>query len=157
MSQTSQNSRNEMIELLRRHNVSIDYVDKGGWVRCGGRMVDTIRKSDMELFRSYFGKDQDLPDFIDECSCGKTGLARNIYICQNRDISTLIIVGSTCATKFDKDIMKKRCDKCGAIHKNRSVNRCNVCRKGHCDKCYRVIGVYMGKKLTCPCEYDIMA
>jgi hypothetical protein len=45
----------------------------------------------------------------------------------------IIIVGSDCIKKFCPPT--KKCDKCGIVHRNRVVNRCNECRIGICDKC----------------------
>lgn len=71
------------------------------------------------------------PEYNNKCICSNY-IKINCYITNGDRIITL---GSCCIRKFMPDLLKKTCKVCNAKHHNRTVDKCNVCRKGTCDKC----------------------
>ena len=74
------------------------------------------------------------PEHTDRCVCDHF-IQENCYITNDTD---MIVVGNCCIKKFVNK-SGRTCDKCGEPHKNRVVNRCNLCRQGCCDSCGRNI------------------
>ena len=78
------------------------------------------------------------PEKTNECVCGHY-IKRNFYICSGDQI---MILGSCCILKFVPSGLRRTCEICGEVHRNRKNNICNECRarraseaKGRCVKC----------------------
>jgi hypothetical protein len=71
------------------------------------------------------------PEKTNECVCGHY-IKRNFYICSKNDI---MILGSCCILKFVPSGLRRTCQICGEVHRNRKNNLCNGCREGRCVKC----------------------
>lgn len=77
-------------------------------------------------FKLIFGKLKQPPD-RERCICGQH-IQEQCQKCPKENISTetIIIVGSECIDKFTKIKLKgRRCECCGALHKNRDFKLCN--------------------------------
>lgn len=114
---------NRFIEGLKKYNLTYDEIKKNNWRYCGGEKERHFR-----YFELFFGH-RNLPERTDECVCGHH-IKENCYI---TDGEYVLILGNCCIKKFGINL--RRCDKCNEPHKNRTVNRCNKCRVGCCDKC----------------------
>jgi len=95
----------------------------GKWRHCGGRDKDGVITRYFHLF--WKGKEiPPIPKHKDQCVC-KQRIHINMFITDDKRI---IVVGSDCIKKFTKDGLRRTCDDCGVVHKNRLVNKCNDCR-----------------------------
>lgn len=112
------------IRGLEEYGLSYDEIENGKWRYCGG-----ASGSHLKYYKLCY-KDQELPELVDECICGHR-IIDNCYITDGNEI---LILGSCCIKKFIPD-SSRTCERCGEPHKNRKVNRCNLCRKGVCDGC----------------------
>jgi hypothetical protein len=112
------------IQGLKDYGLSYDEIENGKWRYCGG--------NDRQ-HRNYYKlcyKDHELPEHVEKCICGHK-INENCYITDGNEI---LILGNCCIKKFIPD-SSRTCERCGEPHKNRKVNRCNLCRKGVCDGC----------------------
>ena len=108
---------------LEQYNLTFEEV-RDNWKYCGG---------DSNNHYSYFkllypGKK--IPNHEDYCVCGHDIL----YNCYITDGKEMLVLGSCCIKRFMKH-NNRTCEVCNKPHKNRNVNRCNVCRIGYCEKC----------------------
>jgi hypothetical protein len=104
--------------------------DLNGWWYIGGTDDEGISyhilciKSNPEMFLHL-----ELPPPISECVC-EHWIKYNHWI---TDGEKVLVVGSCCRLQFFAS--GRNCGICHSPHLNRTVNRCNKCRMGICDKC----------------------
>ena len=113
----------KFIEGLAEHGLTYEEV-KQNWKYAGG---------DSRHHFNYFllcHTEHDQPDWTDRCVCDHI-IKENWYITDGTDF---LVIGNCCIKKFI-DKQTRTCDMCGQSHKNRVVNRCNLCRQGRCDTC----------------------
>ena len=67
-------------------------------------------------------------------------IVENCYI---RHIKTnqLVVIGNCCIKRFMSEVAGRRCTNCDKIHKNRTTNLCNECRKVYCEFCKYELGI----------------
>lgn len=128
----------QFINGLKNYNLTIEEINKTGWKYCGGN-----KNSHLNYFKICL-PDYDLPEQINECVCGHT-IKENCYI---TDGNSILILGNCCIKKFVKKC-NRICEICGEVHRNSSVNRCNDCRYGICDKCNKKCDDKYKKCLKC--------
>lgn len=100
------------------------------WEYAGG---DTGRH--FNYFKIKFPPGTGFPPYATECIC-EHPIKENCFIqCKlNRDM--LLVVGNCCIdTYFDTADKGRKCEDCGARHRNRIDNKCNECRKTECTRC----------------------
>jgi hypothetical protein len=71
------------------------------------------------------------PEETNECVCGHY-IELHFYICSK---DGLLTIGCCCILKFIPSGMRRTCEICGDVHRNRKNNLCNGCREGRCVKC----------------------
>lgn len=117
------------LEGLKNYNLTQDEIKD--WVCCGGNY------GSMKKYWNLVNKkiNKQLPIHKDNCICGHS-ILKNAYITDNiNTLDNILVLGSCCITRFQKTKLKRTCDTCGEVHKNRVVNRCNTCRESKCDDC----------------------
>ena len=115
----------KFIKGLANYELTFEDIIHGNWKYCGG----SSKGRHLNYFRLSCPED-DLPPRASECVCGHS-IQENCYITNGEEI---LVLGNCCIKKFIPK-STRTCEKCGASHKNRIVNRCNDCRKGVCDIC----------------------
>ena len=113
------------IQGLKKYYISYEDIVAGKWKYCGGNP----EQRHVNYWKIVFG-DKEFPKHEDECICGHF-IVNNCYI---TDGEKILVLGNCCVKKFIPQ-KTRTCEKCGAEHKNRKINRCKSCRKGLCDKC----------------------
>ena len=116
--------KKRFIDGLASYGVSFDDILNNKWKYCGG---DEGRHHNHFII-ACAGREK--PPHADACVCGHH-LRENCYI---TDDESFIVVGNCCINRFIT-LSARTCCVCDKPHKNRTVNRCNDCRKGMCDKC----------------------
>ena len=113
----------KFIQGLEAHGLTYEEV-KQNWKYAGGNMGSHLNY--YNLCYSHL----EPPAILDRCVCEHL-IKENCYATNGRDF---LVIGNCCIKKF---LSKKTrtCDECGEPHKNRIVNRCNLCRQGRCDSC----------------------
>ena len=127
----------KFIQGLAAHGLTYEDV-KQNWKYAGG---DTGRHSN--YYDMAFSHLQE-PEYTDRCVCDHV-IQENCYITDGTD---MIAIGNCCIKKF-MNKSGRTCDKCGEPHKNRVVNRCNICRQGCCDSCGKNINSEYKKCYEC--------
>lgn len=111
----SQKLLNGMVE----YGITKEDLDSGVWKYAGGNDGRHLTN-----FYKYYGDFEPLPKSKEYCICGQK-IKINCYI---TDDKRRIILGSCCIKKFEIPLRLK-CERCGALHKNRTVNLCSICKK----------------------------
>ena len=84
-----------------------------------------------------------------ECVCYHR-IVENCYITNGTE---LLVIGNCCIQKFVTKCTRT-CERCGEPHRNRTINRCNVCRDiGFCKKCKKKIDEKYTLCYTCKYPY----
>ena len=107
----------KFIKGLQKYKLTYDEIKNSNWKYCGGR-----ERSHLNYFKLCF-KSIELPPLQPNCVCGHS-IKENCYITNNEQI---LVLGNCCIKKFIEK-SSRTCEKCGCSHKNRVVNRCNICR-----------------------------
>ncbi len=117
---------NRFIEGLKQYNLTYDEILSGNWKYCGGN------KGRHFNYFVLFSKGRDLPQPGEKyiCVCGHH-IVENCYITDN---ARILVLGNCCIKKFIPK-SSRTCENCGKPHRNRKVNRCNLCRIGICETC----------------------
>lgn len=102
---------------------------KEGWIFVGGQRDPRVWR---DCKKSYNLTDEDLPPHSCWCECNEE-IMYNSWIF-NKKTREIKVVGNVCVKKFTggKRIV---CDECGESHRNRKINKCNVCRRKYCYDC----------------------
>ena len=109
---------------LQKYFISFDDIQNGIWKYAGG-----TEGRHLNYFHLTF-PNRDMPTRAEFCVCGHK-ITENCFI---TDGEKIVVLGNCCIKKFVPK-SSRTCSKCGKEHKNRTVNRCNECRIGVCDKC----------------------
>ena len=113
--------------------------DLEGWEYCGG-----TKDQHLTYFRMRFGNIP-LPEHVNKCLC-RHPIVENCYITDGKEI---LVLGNCCIKRFVPKCTRT-CEICGDPHKNRTINRCNICRdKGFCKKCKKKIDLKYTLCYTC--------
>ena len=115
----------KFIKGLAAYGLTYDDV-KQNWKYAGG---DTGHHSNY-YYMAFSHLQQ--PEHTDRCVCDHV-MQENCYTTDGTD---MIAVGNCCIKKFVNQ-SGRTCDKCGEPHKNRKVNRCNLCREEYGDRTYK--------------------
>jgi hypothetical protein len=124
------------------------------WKYCGGKKF-TTSPDGFASHENYYNLCFPKKDFLEQthlCVCNHP-IINNGYICnENREWDSIIRIGSCCIKQFMPNGMRRTCETCGVIHKNRLVNKCNNCRNLCC-------GIFVLKDEKCSAclkkEHDI--
>jgi hypothetical protein len=118
-------------ELEAKYKITKENLINEGWHYCGGD--NKHHQNYFDLYnKSYEYFEQ--PKKVDKCICQHI-IKENCYI-TNKDNTCILVLGNCCIKHFLPEGKSGRtCQDCGAIHKNRIVNRCNNCRYQKCDNC----------------------
>ena len=91
----------------------------------------------------------DLPEKEERCLCGVAIVEQCFITRDTGDCIELLVLGNCCIKKFmPAEKSGRTCDKCGAAHRNRKINKCNECKRGICLKCGMV---FKGGSKRCYC------
>ena len=123
MKQASTKLRQKFIDGLAEYGLTYEEVKKN-WKYAGGDS-----RHHLNYYHLCYAHLQP-PEWTDRCVCDHV-IKENCYI---TDGTWFLVVGNCCIKKF-LDKQTRTCDMCKRPHKNRVVNRCNLCREGVCDKC----------------------
>jgi hypothetical protein len=116
------------LDGLQKYNISKQDIDSGKWSYCGGNKGRHLNYFNLK----YKNTKIKLPRHKENCVCCHD-IRENCYITNGDDI---IVLGNCCIKRFlPNDKSLRTCGKCSKPHKNITVNRCNDCRYGLCDKC----------------------
>lgn len=115
------NISQRFIDGLQKYNLTPQEIIDNKWKYCGGN-----KGRHKNYFKMACPNDE-IPDFCPECVCGQT-IKENCYI-TNQEETEIMILGNTCIKRFlPKNKSCRTCEMCGKTHKNRKVNRCNICK-----------------------------
>jgi len=109
---------------LNKYYGGINIKELNNYKECGRKHAGENKTNN--YFKLLFGKEKPPRDFL-MCICGQS-IQELCYICpkDNVNIEKIITVGNECIDKFAEISIKgRRCEICGAIHKNRNFNLCN--------------------------------
>ena len=133
------------IDGLKKHDLTLDEIQAGDWLFTGGDSTTKYYKHFLrfhpnELFprcHNYCG----LKDFIGLCRCVCGHAIQRHFMIEKGDQK--LILGSCCIRKFYPNKMKRLtlCANCNCLHKNKSNNLCNNCRK---DKSIKICALCLG-------------
>ena len=123
MKHPSTELRRKFIEGLAEHGLTYEEV-KQNWKYAGGDS-----RHHLNYYHLCYAH-LEPPAWTDRCVCDHI-IKENCYITNGTDF---LVIGNCCIKKFI-DKQTRTCDTCGQAHKNRIVNRCNLCRQGLCDTC----------------------
>tara|TARA_B110000208_G_C11672750_1_gene395850 strand:+ start:287 stop:955 length:669 start_codon:yes stop_codon:yes gene_type:complete len=120
-----------LIEGLKNYTLTLREIQNGDWTYCGGNTGHHIKRWNEYWTEKWsLNNDNEIPDYPedeDKCKCGHS-ITQQCYI-TNIHTDEVLVLGSTCINKFIPDGMKKKCNKCGNVHKNRKKNLCNTCQE----------------------------
>ena len=92
------------------------------WQYCGGDYSSHKNYFDLRFPKMAY------PDHKQWCVCSHY-IKKNAYICnETGDYNSIIVIGSCCIKRFMENGMHRTCETCGEIHRNSTVNKCNICR-----------------------------
>lgn len=126
------------IEGLKKYNITYNEILNSEWKYVGGDSKEHLR---------YFKlccKGCKIPEHEDYCICGHA-IKNNCYIKKGEQI---LILGNCCIKKFVPK-SSRTCETCNNTHKNRTINKCNDCRKGVCEICGINVKEKYKKCFTC--------
>lgn len=103
--------------------------------------------SGIKYYHLKFPNSKKLPEYTDTCICGHF-IINNSYITDGKRI---LVLGSCCVKRFIPNGTKRLCSECHLPHKNTSINKCNACRVGYCDRCNTTIDP--DYKMCYKCKY----
>ena len=136
------NITDKFIKGLKKYNVTIEEITNGSWKYVGG---DTGRH--LNYFKRVF-PNKELHENKKKCICDHV-IKENCYI-YNKHSGIILVLGNCCIKRFlPKNRASRTCEMCNETHRNRTVNRCNKCRKGFCDECSCVIQTKYRKCYKC--------
>ena len=117
----------QFINGLKSYCISLSDVKNGKYHYCGGD-----RKHHHNYYMLMYGVGASFPPHKDRCICNHR-IKENCYITDNVNIHVL---GNCCIKRFlPRDKQGRTCEVCSEPHKNRRVNRCNVCKVKYCYDC----------------------
>ena len=111
------------IQGLTNYDIPYDEITNK-WKYCGGN-----RGRHFNYYKLCW-KGRKLPGLTNKCVCDHD-IRENCYI---TDGESILILGNCCIKKFIPK-STRTCERCGAPHRARIVNRCDRCRLGTCDIC----------------------
>jgi len=133
--------------LLTDHNITKEMFTAAKFTYCGAytAIYDNENSSDCIKVKSrhyepYFemywkDKQEEMKKEIEiksECLCNQP--IQNNYFIHSQKLNKVLSLGKCCIKKFNPSGLKKLCESCGCVHKNRIDNFCSDCRK-NCNKC----------------------
>lgn len=127
------------IRGLQEHNLTPEILKASNWRYCGGTQPGTH----LSYWRLRFGS-RAFPEYESACVCGH----EIKYNCFITDGENILVLGNCCIKKFVSK-SGRNCDKCGATHRNRIIDRCNACRNGKCDRCGVACGMDYKRCISC--------
>jgi hypothetical protein len=130
-----------VVERLKLNGLTWD--DFQQFKYCGG---DTGRH--LNYWKLVMGETP-LPEADDKCLCGVAIVEQCFVSRDSGDSIDLLVLGNCCIKRFmPGENSGRTCDKCGAAHRNRKINKCNECKKGVCITCGMV---FKGGSKRCYC------
>lgn len=101
---------------LKKHNVTYEEICKN-WFYIGGEKGQHLK------YYILSSENKELPKHKDYCLCNHK-IKYNCFISNGTNILSL---GNCCVNRF---IPKKNrtCKDCGCNHRNRKINKCNICK-----------------------------
>lgn len=131
------------INGLKKYNLTIEEIQSGLWSYAGGDSGGHYNYWKL-IHRATSVKK--IPTHQEKCICGHK-IVEQCYITNGE---RFIVLGNCCIKRFiPKELSGRTCSTCHKPHKNRIVNRCNVCRVGVCDICGVLIHRKYKRCYTC--------
>jgi hypothetical protein len=129
---------NRFIQGLKNYDMTYDEITSTKWKYCGGNIGRHLN------YYKLCWKGRTLPEHTNKCVCDHD-IDENCYI---TDGETILILGNCCIKKFIPK-STRTCERCGAPHRARIVNRCDTCRLGTCDVCNKPCDRFYTKCYRC--------
>lgn len=122
----------KFIKGLKNYNLSQEDIVTQNFKYCGGN-AGCHHNYFKIFFKNELKKNSNMmmPALKDACICGHQ-ISDNCYIIN--DSQRILTLGNCCIKRFVPK-SGRTCEICGEPHRNRIINKCNLCRIGFCDKC----------------------
>jgi hypothetical protein len=141
------------IRGLEEYNLTFEQIQYMGAEYCGGN------KGRYKKYWNQYWKEKcpnqsvpDLPALSDSCVCGHHIVCQHYITFKEDGEDFIMVLGSECIKRFMPNGMKKSCNNCGKVHKNRKKNVCNDCQK--ICKCGKPKKKYSDKCNICMNSYE---